>query len=135
MEQELENNSLLQLKYFIYQTNEFGKPSIKNADLFIETFEKSIIKNDFLNNYIHKTKIENTWQLIMQDLKDRNKLYLANDTGGYEWYKDMTNAWKQAKNSNSSLNFKEWFMETFYTEDDRKELDELNKNKKEPYNL
>ena len=79
------------LNCYIFITNEYGKPTDKTKELFINTFLGAIQNNNFNIYDYDENKLNNTWQEIKEDLKDRNKLEYAKYTGGYKFFKELSN--------------------------------------------
>lgn len=80
------------LKMYMYVTNEYGKPSARWIDLFVDSFRFKILNGEFPKYNIRKSEFDSWWVEIKQDLADRNMSSLASFTGGYDWFKAVGTA-------------------------------------------
>ena len=75
------------LKWYMFITNEYGKPTDESIDLFITSFVNYLKNGTFSLN--DRQSFDNWWAEIEKDLSDRDLYHLANCNGGYEWFKQI----------------------------------------------
>lgn len=80
------------LKYYMFVTNEYGKPSAGWIDLFVDSFRFKVLNDEFPKCDDKKVEFNSWWTEIKQDLADRNMSSLASYTGGYDWFKAVGTA-------------------------------------------
>lgn len=115
---KLNTGNLIQnLKYYIFITNEYGKPSEENVDSFIETFGTTIYNDNFNVAIGLKSILDNLWEDIKSDLEARGLGHLANKNYGFDFYMQLA---KDKVNIHNEEEIRH-YIENFSMEEDTKE--------------
>lgn len=70
-----QGTTLENLKSFIYLTNEYGKPSQKYIDSFMENFGSEILNTEFNFNAASLKSLDQFWSYVKQDCEKNNIAY------------------------------------------------------------
>lgn len=78
------------IKWNMFLTNEYGKPSMEWLDNFIENFSGSLINGNFIITENHKEDFDKLWSAIEEDLDERNLASLAHNNYGWYFYRQLS---------------------------------------------
>lgn len=100
-------DTITNLKYYMFITNEYGKPSKNSIDLFIESFGTIILNGNFSRymTEIIEVQLNHWWSEITLDLEERELKSLAKYNGGFDWFKHIA---REGKKLRSKLELEEY---------------------------
>ena len=110
-------NTIQNIKYYIFITNEYGKPSHKYIDLFINTFGKTIYNDNFRIYENMRNMLNTIYEQVKSDLEYRGKQSLAVYNYGFDFYMQLS---KDSRNITNESELRE-YIENFSMEEDTKE--------------
>lgn len=96
------------IKYFMFITNRYGKPSEQYVDSFIETFGNSIYNNNFIVNETMRSNLDFFWGDVKSDLEFRGLLNLAEEDYGFNFYMQLS---KDKDSINTEIDLRNYIKE------------------------
>lgn len=116
------------IKWNMFLTNEYGKPSMEWLDNFIDNFSGSLINGNFIITENHKEAFDKLWSAIEEDLNERNLTNLAHNNYGWYFYRQLSTDCNNKIKSKEELKD---YIDRYYEELHQHLLKEENSNKEE----